>query len=830
MEINDQSLSFLHEMLLKILSSDNNIRKSSETYLKSIELHEGYSILVLTLIKHLVNSINPQDIAIRQSASILFKNLIKNHWNNDNDNDDYNIILINDKDKELIKIHVVELMCIVSNDVQNQLAESITIISKYDFPKKWMNLLPQLIEKLNVNDINITKGVMLTANSIMKRFRYVFRSDELYSEILICLQYFQIPLLQQFQYYTNTLLIQYSNNKTELIITVETIRLISRIFFSLNWQDIPEFFEDNVSVWMTEFTKYLTYTNILLIDDNEDNESGPTEKLQSAIIDNINLYANKYEEIFEPFLSQFTQLIWKLLIEISIKTKYDILAVSSIKFLISVSSKEMNSNLFTINILKDIVEQIIVKNITVTDNDEELFDDNPIDYISKDMEGNDQDTRRRCAIELIRSLLKFHLIPMTELSLTYINAMLTHYHTTNDWKAKDAALNLILAVSVKSSNNISGAGTLNTNINILSIFEIHVLPEIQQQQQNSNNYINHHPIVKADAIKLVCLFRSHLPKQLLLSIIPYLIQFMYSKYIVIQTYAAMTIERFLCIKDKISIDNSNSSGFNGINNSSSNSSSTKTINRITKDDVLPYIESLFNGLFSILDNINQPDNEYVMMCVMRCLLILSNDNNNNIITSITELILLKLTNYLDRICKNPINPYYNHYLFESIALLIRSCCNITTTTNNNNQEVILIAASRFELLLFPLFQSILAQDVTEFIPYVFQILAQLLCIRPINSGYSEAYKSLFPPLLSPSLWERKGNVPALTDLFIAYISRGMKEIIENNYITGVLGVFQKLLSSKVSFMMVMMMMMMMMMMMKVMMMMMMMMMMMNIYL
>jgi len=806
MEINDQSLSFLHEMLLNILSSDNNIRKSSETYLKSIELQEGYSILVLTLIKHLVNSINPQDIAIRQSASILFKNLIKNHWNNDNDNDDNNTILINDKDKELIKVHVIELMCVVSNDVQNQLAESITIISKYDFPKKWMNLLPQLIEKLNVNDINITKGVMLTANSIMKRFRYVFRSDELYSEILICLQYFQIPLLQQFQYYTNTLLIQYSNNKTELIITVETIRLISRIFFSLNWQDIPEFFEDNVSVWMTEFTKYLTYTNILLIDDNEDNESGPIEKLQSAIIDNINLYANKYEEIFEPFLSQFTQLIWKLLIEISIKTKYDILAVSSIKFLISVSSKEMNSNLFTINILKDIVEQIIVKNITVTDNDEELFDDNPIDYISKDMEGNDQDTRRRCAIELIRSLLKFHLISMTELCLTYINAMLTHYHTTNDWKAKDAALNLILAVSVKSSNNISGAGTLNTNINILSIFEIHVLPEIQQQQQNSNNYINHHPIVKADAIKLVCLFRSHLPKQLLLSIIPYLIQFMYSKYIVIQTYAAMTIERFLCIKDKISIDNSNSSGFNGINNSSSNSSSTKTINRITKDDILPYIESLFNGLFSILDNINQPDNEYVMMCVMRCLLILSNDNNNNIITSITELILLKLTNYLDRICKNPINPYYNHYLFESIALLIRSCCN-STTNNNNNQEVILIAASRFEILLFPLFQSILAQDVTEFIPYVFQILAQLLCIRPINSGYSEAYKSLFPPLLSPSLWERKGNVPALTDLFIAYISRGMNEIIENNYITGVLGVFQKLLSSKVSLMMMMMVMM-----------------------
>jgi len=787
MEINDQSLNFLREMLLNILSSDNNIRKSSEAYLKSIELQEGYSILILTLIKHLVSATNPQDIAIRQSASILFKNLIKNHWN-DNNNDDNDIILLNDKDKELIKTHVIELMCIVSSDVQNQLAESVTIISKYDFPDKWSNLLPQLIEKLQLSDINIIKGVMLTANSIMKRFRYVFRSDQLYSEILICLKYFQIPLLQQFQYYTNTLLETYKNNKNELIIIIETIRLISRIFFSLNWQDIPEFFEDNVIIWMTEFAKYLTYTNHLLLDDNEDNESGPIEKLQSAIIDNIDLYANKYEEIFEPFLPQFTQLVWKLLIEVSIKPKYDILAVSSIKFLTSVSSKQMNSNLFTINILKDIVEQIIVKNITVTDNDEELFEDNPIDYISKDMEGNDQDTRRRSAIELIRSLLKFHSLSMSELCLTYINAMLTHYHTTNDWKAKDAALNLILAISVKSSNNLSGVGTLNTNINILNIFEIHVLPEIQQQNNinNNNNFINHHPIVKADAIKLICLFRSYLPKQLLLLLIPSLIQFMNSKYIVIQTYAAMTIERFLCIKDKINIDN---------NNISSSNNNNKTINRITKDDILPYFQSLLNGLFSILDNKDQPENDYIMRCVMRCLLIIGNDKN--IINMITELILLKLTTYLDKICKNPINPYYNHYLFESIALLVRSCCDNNSNSNNNNQEAILIAANRFELLLFPPFQSILAHDITEFVPYVFQILAQLLCTRPINHGYSDAYQSLFPPLLSPSLWERKGNIPALTDLFIAYISRGMNEIIQNNYISGVLGVFQKLLSSKV---------------------------------
>ena len=78
-----------------------------------------------------------------------------------------------------------------------------------------------------------------------------------------------------------------------------------------------------------------------------------------------------------------------------------------------------------------------------------------------------------------------------------------------------------------------------------------------------------------------------------------------------------------------------------------------------------------------------------------------------------------------------------------------------------------------------------------------QILAQLLSARPgTQPGLSPPYQALFPPLLSPTLWERKGNVPALTDLFRAYISKGAAHIVATNSLQGVLGVFQKLLASK----------------------------------
>ena len=70
----------------------------------------------------------------------------------------------------------------------------------------------------------------------------------------------------------------------------------------------------------------------------------------------------------------------------------------------------------------------------------------------------------------------------------------------------------------------------------------------------------------------------------------------------------------------------------------------------------------------------------------------------------------------------------------------------------------------------------LALDVAEFSPYVFQILAQLLEYR--SDGLSEPYRALFAPLLAPANWERKGNVPALTRLLKAYLKQGAAEVSE----------------------------------------------------
>ena len=57
-------------------------------------------------------------------------------------------------------------------------------------------------------------------------------------------------------------------------------------------------------------------------------------------------------------------------------------------------------------------------------------------------------------------------------------------------------------------------------------------------------------------------------------------------------------------------------------------------------------------------------------------------------------------------------------MFEAIAALVRSLCAASAA-----------AVDAFEAMLFPPFQYVLQKDVSEFSPYVFQILAQLLECR-----------------------------------------------------------------------------------------------------
>ena len=114
-----------------------------------------------------------------------FKNLIKKGWDNAEGATE---VVIAQPERGLIKNHLAELMCTVPPSIQAQCSKSISLIAAVDFPNKWDNLLPKLSGKFDSTDPFVVSGVLVTINAILRRFRYVKRSDEMYSDILYALE------------------------------------------------------------------------------------------------------------------------------------------------------------------------------------------------------------------------------------------------------------------------------------------------------------------------------------------------------------------------------------------------------------------------------------------------------------------------------------------------------------------------------------------------------------------------------------------------------------------------------------------------------------------
>ena len=333
-------------------------------------------------------------------------------------------------------------MCTVPPQIQAQCSEAIALIAAVDFPEKWGNLLNDILQKFNSPDPNIVSGVLVTANAIFKRFRYKVKSDALFKDLLYVLQQLQEPLLLLFKN-ISAAVDTYANDSVQLKPRIASLRCICRIFFSLNWQDLPEYFEDHMSEWMTEFAKFLKYQNPLLVDNDEEQEPSPIDALQAAIIDNLYLYADKDEEPFIPYLKDFTTIVWNLLIQTSKLPKHDILATSCIKFLSSLVGKPMHKDLFKEQgTLQQIISNIVIPNLLIREVDEEQFEDDPAEFILSDLEESDSESRRKRSQDLLRAMCRQFEEETTKICLDSITTMLNDFSSSNGqkWASKDAAV------------------------------------------------------------------------------------------------------------------------------------------------------------------------------------------------------------------------------------------------------------------------------------------------------------------------------------------------------------------------------------------------------
>uniref|UniRef100_A0A3B5KM63 Exportin-2 n=1 Tax=Takifugu rubripes TaxID=31033 RepID=A0A3B5KM63_TAKRU len=665
MELNDGNLQTLTEFLRKTLDPDPAVRRPAEKFLESVEGNQNYPLLLLTLLE------KSQDNVIRVCAAVTFKNYIKRNWRIVEDEPNK----VSNPDRTAIKANIINLMLTSPEQIQKQLSDAISIIGREDFPQKWPDLLTEMVTRFRSGDFHIINGVLRTAHSLFKRYRHEFKSNELWTEIKLVLDTFAPPLTELFKA-TIDLCQTHATDVNALKVLFSSLILICKLFYSLNFQDLPEFFEDNMETWMTNFHALLTLDNKLLQTDDEE-EAGLLELLKSQICDNAALYAQKYDEEFQPYLPSFVTAIWSLLVSTGQEVKYDLLVSNAIQFLASVCERTHYKQLFEDqNTLTSICEKVIVPNMEFRSADEEAFEDNSEEYIRRDLEGSDIDTRRRAACDLVRGLCKFFEEPVTAIFSGYVNSMLTEYakNPGQNWKHKDAAIYLVTSLASKGQTQKHGITQANQLVNLNEFFVNHILTDLKSPN------VNEFPVLKADAIKYVMIFRSQLPKEHLLQAVPLLINHLQAESTVEHTYAAHALERLFTMRGP----------------------SNTTL--ISPAEMAPFTEQLLTNLFKALALPGSAENEYIMKAIMRSFSLLQ----DSIVPYIPTLIA-QLTHKLLLVSKNPSKPHFNHYLFESLCLSIRITCKANPAT-----------VGSFEDALFPVFTEILQNDVQEFLPYVFQ--------------------------------------------------------------------------------------------------------------
>lgn len=743
MELTDDNLRTLSDYLQHTLSPDVNIRRPAEKFLESVEVNQNYPVLLL----HLVDK---QDVhlTIRVAGAVAFKNYIKRNWKVDDDAGDR----IHAQDREAIKQLIVNLMLHSPEAIQKQLSDAVSIVGRHDFPNKWPDLISQMVEKFATGDFHVINGVLHTAHSLFKRYRYEFKSQELWTEIKFVLDKFAKPLTELFVA-TMKLTDMHANNTDALKVIYNSLTIICKVFYSLNFQDLPEFFEDNMAVWMQSFHVLLT-SDVKCLQTSDEEGPGILEQLKAQVCNNITLYAEKYDEEFQPYLPLFVTSVWNLLVTTNQDPKYDLLVSSASHFLATVADRAQYKYLFEgPDVLTSICKDVIIPNMVFRVSDEELFADNAEEYIRRDIEGSDVDTRRRAACDLVRVLSHYYEEKITGIFSSYVQAMLQKYieNPWENWRDKDTVLYLVTSLASKGQTQRHGTTQTNQLVDLTSFATEHILPELQKDTGKTL------PVLLADSIKYIMTFRSVLPRDMVVGSIPQLVRHLTACNQVVHTYAACAIEKILVMR------------------AADGSALVKS------DELVPVAPDLLKNLFKTMDFPGSEENEYVMKAVMRTFSSLQ----AHVIPFLGEL-LPKLTAKLSVVARNPSRPHFNHCLFETLSISIRIVCSADSN-----------AVTSFEEAFFPIFQGILQQDIQEFVPYIFQILSLLLGQHK-SGTIPDPYMVLFPCLLAPVLWERPGNIHPLVQLLQAFVRTGATQISASQKVSGLLGVFQKLIASKVN--------------------------------
>ncbi|CAF2122421.1 unnamed protein product [Brassica napus] len=218
------------------LSPNPDERKASEQKLNQLQ-HTPQHLVRLLQIAVDGNC----DMAVRQIASIQFKNFIAKNWSPEGSSAGEQQRILQ-SDKQLVRDNILVYVTQVPTLLRSQLGECLKTIIHADYPEQW----PRLLDWVNYNLQNQQIYGALFVLRILSR-KYEFRSDEEITPVTRIVEETFPLLLTIFNG-----LIRIENPSLEI---AELMKLICKIFWSSIYLELPKkLYDINVfNVWMILF-------------------------------------------------------------------------------------------------------------------------------------------------------------------------------------------------------------------------------------------------------------------------------------------------------------------------------------------------------------------------------------------------------------------------------------------------------------------------------------------------------------------------------------------------------------------------------------------------
>ncbi|KAJ8547024.1 hypothetical protein K7X08_010610 [Anisodus acutangulus] len=231
-------LQNLAVILRGALSPNPDERKSAEDNLNQFQHTPQHLVRLLQIIVD-----GSCDMAVRQVASIHFKNFVAKNWC-PHDPAEQSKIMPNDK--ELVRQNILIFIAQVPSLLRVQLGECLKTMIHADYPEQWPTLLPWV--KHNLQDQQVYGALFVLR--ILSR-KYEFKSDEERTPVYHVVEETFPHLLNIFNR-----LVQIANPSIEV---ADLIKLICKIFWSSIYLEIPkQLFDPNVfNAWMVLFLNML---------------------------------------------------------------------------------------------------------------------------------------------------------------------------------------------------------------------------------------------------------------------------------------------------------------------------------------------------------------------------------------------------------------------------------------------------------------------------------------------------------------------------------------------------------------------------------------------